>query len=188
MNKVKRKIPYGYCHCGCGQKTNLEPQTSKSRGWVKGKPIKFIHNHHCIGSNNSGWKNGIIKKGLYVMIRVKGKYQYEHRLIAEKVLGKPLPPGAEVHHYNGHNQSNKYDLIICENRSYHRLLDARGIALMECGHADWRKCKYCHQYDGPAKLRINEKGRSAYHNTCNTKYTAERRLIKNLKRKKKRVY
>lgn len=181
MNETKKIIPYGYCQCGCGQKVNLAPQTNTARGWIRGQPIKFIHNHHCIGSNNSGWKNGVIKKGPYTMLRVGREYQYEHRVIAEKVLGKPLPPGADIHHYNGHDPSNKYDLVICEDRHYHRLLDVRGKALMACGNANWRKCKYCHQYDDPRNLHINKKSRSAYHNKCNAKHAAKRRLLKNQK-------
>lgn len=39
-------IPYGYCHCGCGQKTKLAGKTNVKRGWVKGEPLRFIHNHH----------------------------------------------------------------------------------------------------------------------------------------------
>ena len=38
-------IPYGYCHCGCGRKTNLAPQTQRAKGWVKGEPLKWIHGH-----------------------------------------------------------------------------------------------------------------------------------------------
>jgi hypothetical protein len=34
-----------FCLCGCGHKTNLAPYTSKSRGWIKGTPIRFIKNH-----------------------------------------------------------------------------------------------------------------------------------------------
>lgn len=47
-------ISYGYCHCGCGQRTNLTPHTDKNKGWVKGEPLRFIHNHHCVGSNHFG--------------------------------------------------------------------------------------------------------------------------------------
>lgn len=39
-------IPYGYCHCGCGQKTAIAKQTSSQFGHVKGEPVKYIHGHH----------------------------------------------------------------------------------------------------------------------------------------------
>lgn len=39
------EIPYGYCHCGCGQKTNVCRCSHKARGMVKGEPNKFIAGH-----------------------------------------------------------------------------------------------------------------------------------------------
>lgn len=45
------EIPYGYCQCGCGQKTNIAKRTNKRRGWVKGESYRFIdgHNYKTIG-------------------------------------------------------------------------------------------------------------------------------------------
>ena len=39
-------IPFGYCHCGCGEKTKLVTHTNKSRGVRKGEPNKYLHGHH----------------------------------------------------------------------------------------------------------------------------------------------
>ncbi len=39
-------IPYGYCHCGCGQKTPISRVTRNTRGYRKGEPIKYINGHH----------------------------------------------------------------------------------------------------------------------------------------------
>jgi hypothetical protein len=50
VNKeMEMEIPYGYCHCNCGGKTKLAKQTCKSRGWVKGEPLKFITGHQNRG-------------------------------------------------------------------------------------------------------------------------------------------
>lgn len=38
-------IPYGYCHCGCGQKTPIVTKTSKAQGRVKGEPSRFCTGH-----------------------------------------------------------------------------------------------------------------------------------------------
>jgi hypothetical protein len=44
-------------------------------------------------------------------------------------------------------------------------------ALAECGHADWRRCQYCRQYDAPVNLHIDTK--SLYHLACrNAHYRA----------------
>jgi hypothetical protein len=42
------QIPYGHCHCGCGEKTGLAKLTNKRYGHVKGEPVRFVHNHHHI--------------------------------------------------------------------------------------------------------------------------------------------
>lgn len=42
-------IPVGLCGCGCGEPTPLAPKTIAARGWRKGEPIRFIHNHHRRG-------------------------------------------------------------------------------------------------------------------------------------------
>lgn len=49
MNNEK-EIPYGYCHCGCGDKTNITPGNDKNRGFIKGEPKKFILGHQIIKS------------------------------------------------------------------------------------------------------------------------------------------
>lgn len=44
-NDTTNEIPYGYCHCGCGQKTKLAPRTHSRKGLVKGQPQRFIDGH-----------------------------------------------------------------------------------------------------------------------------------------------
>jgi hypothetical protein len=39
-------IKYGYCHCGCGQKTTIAKQNHKPYGWVKGEPLRFVSGHN----------------------------------------------------------------------------------------------------------------------------------------------
>lgn len=38
-------IPYGYCHCGCGQKTNISTHTWATKNTVSGKPNLYIKGH-----------------------------------------------------------------------------------------------------------------------------------------------
>lgn len=39
-------IPVGYCQCGCGQKTKPAPYSYQDRGWIKGKPTRFLFGHN----------------------------------------------------------------------------------------------------------------------------------------------
>ena len=62
----------------------------------------------------------------YILIMVNGKRVPEHKIIAEKALGKSLPEGAMVHHFDGNRQNNHYsNLVICPNSAYHHLLHTR---------------------------------------------------------------
>jgi hypothetical protein len=56
----------------------------------------------------------------------KDGYVREHVLVAERALGKFLPPGAMVHHVNEVKADNRgANLVICENHAYHQLLHRR---------------------------------------------------------------
>lgn len=48
-----RLIAYGYCHCGCGEKTGICKMTDNKRDRKKGFPAKFISGH------NPPWNKGI---------------------------------------------------------------------------------------------------------------------------------
>lgn len=67
----------------------------------------------------------------YRVIRKNGIMQYEHILLAEKALGRKLPPNAEVHHMNGKKNDNftPFNLVICPDAAYHMLLHARARML-----------------------------------------------------------
>ena len=70
--------------------------------------------------------SGTIKTEGYLEV-VKDKVkEYAHRTKAAKALGRPLPPGAEVHHANRNKLDNSAgNLVICPDHAYHALLHAR---------------------------------------------------------------
>lgn len=43
------------CECGCGNPAPIASQTMKSRGWIKGQPIRYIHGHHPRGKVRWRW-------------------------------------------------------------------------------------------------------------------------------------
>jgi hypothetical protein len=105
--------------------------------------------------------------------REKGKQirRYAHVMLAERVLGKKLPIAAVVHHADGNGTNNKTgNLIICENAKYHNLLHMRTRALRASGHANWRKCSFCKQYDDPVNMYTYKTVSQAYHRECRNLY------------------
>lgn len=167
-------IEYGYCHCGCGMKTNFARENNSKRRWIKGKPIMFInhHNRRKIGCRNQN-KNG------YICFSLNGKEFSLHRFIAENVLGKSLPKKSVVHHLDGNKINNKNsNIVICQDENYHRLLHRRLRAYLACGNANWLRCRYCKKYDKSENLILTTKGmaystgdykQAAYHPICRKK-------------------
>jgi hypothetical protein len=41
-----KDIPLGLCQCGCGERTNIAPQSKTSRGYVKGQPYRYLPGHN----------------------------------------------------------------------------------------------------------------------------------------------
>lgn len=104
-------VPYGFCHCGCGEKTNPAPYNSSARGYVMGRAMRFLRGHACgrVGAWHEAWKSEdcgyhspcwiwqrAFAKG-YGVIRVKGTLTNAHRHLYEVEHGE-LPPSLVVDH------------------------------------------------------------------------------------------
>jgi HNH endonuclease len=95
----------------------------------------------------------------YAKTRVDGATISNHRLIAEQVLGKALPPGAEIHHIDGNKQNNDpSNLVVCKSRAHHMQLHARARALAACGDENAKRCDLCGGYDNQESMRLYTKG------------------------------
>jgi len=190
----KNEIPYGYCHCGCGQKTAICCKTYKRlKGHVLDQPRLFITGHAIRGERNYIWKGGtVFSKEGYVMVKTYD-HPYrnahdliaEHILICEKALGKYLPKGAVVHHVNKNKKDNHtpFNLVICQDNTYHLYLHQRLRAYKACGHADWLGCRYCKKYDKPENMtiRIYKNHSYAEHRECKNADQRRRKSIKKMK-------
>jgi hypothetical protein len=103
----------------------------------------------------SGW----VQRG-YRIATVNGERKPEHVIVAERALGRPLPPGAVVHHIDENRQNNApTNLVICPSNKYHRLIHQRLDAFKASGYWHWRKCPYCRTYDDPANMSAQKCGK-----------------------------
>ena len=133
-----------FCECGCGNLAPLSKITNRRFGYIKGKPVRFISGHqfkvyppkHLNGGKSftdSGYM--LIKVQNHPRANANG-YVREHILVVEKVLGRFLPKGVEVHHINGKRNDNRPEnLIVCQDSAYHKLIHQRQRAFDACGHA-----------------------------------------------------
>ncbi len=143
---------------------------------IRGQPLRFISGHNIgKGDKSPSWRGGQTTANGYAQVMSPGHpksgrkgYVYEHILIAEKALGKLLPDKVEVHHYT------PKQLVVCQDHAYHMFLHQRQRAYETCGHADWRKCRYCKLYDD-LKNMTNDRG-CYYHKTCRNKSERNSRI------------
>lgn len=166
------------CECGCGGKAPIAKQTNKRIGHVKGEPVRFIRGHVKYNGGKATHQLGYPQTKMPGHPRADSRgYVFDHVLIIEKITGEPMPPGSKVHHKNKTPADNRPDnLVFCPNQAYHKLLHQRMRALEACGHEEWRKCKFCKQYDAPENLYIHpHNNKTSFHRECANAYRARRK-------------
>jgi hypothetical protein len=103
-------VPYGYCHCGCGEKTTICPRTINRFGRTAGEPVRYLPGHHLRKKNHFAledrgyttpcwiWQLATNPKG-YGRVRVpnEDRKMLAHRFYYEKHVG-PVPEGLQLDH------------------------------------------------------------------------------------------
>lgn len=71
-------------------------------------------------------------------------FVYEHTAVAERAIGRYLPDDAEVHHVNEVRSDNRGEnLVICQDKAYHKFLHARLRRLRLYGDVNRKRCAAC---------------------------------------------
>lgn len=185
-------IPFGMCQRGCGLETGISKKLVVSR---------FIRGHGGRGANNYAWAGGHKRHANgYLLTLIPGHpradvkgYVFDHILVAEKALGKPIPKGSDVHHVNEIKSDNaNTNLVVCQDRAYHFLLHQRARALRECGNPNWRKCRYCKKHEDPSLLVIwqtppdgsirHVRHEHPHHKSCRNQYERSRKLKRKMEK------
>lgn len=121
--RLDPSVPYGYCHCLCGDKTPLALETKTKIGWVRGEPIRYIygHQHRVKGVLKRDLRPAKLEKGPrwiamgcgyetpchvwqwattpagYGIVVHEGRNQVAHR-VAYILKNGPIPDEMKVHH------------------------------------------------------------------------------------------
>ncbi len=93
--------------------------------------------------NNNNWRGGKVKtQHGYILIRVgvghhladcRG-YTYEHRIIAEQKLGRPLEANEKVHHIDGDRENNQPEnILVVSGNAEHYLYHRKNVHLRKPG-------------------------------------------------------
>lgn len=99
----------GYCACGCGQRTKVAQGSDKSRGRIKGQPMRYVKGHNGAKSpvlyreEDRGyrtpcwiWQRTIDRTG-YAKMPFEGKTRLAHRVFYVQKYGA-VPDGLELDH------------------------------------------------------------------------------------------
>lgn len=105
MSDPKNSIPYGFCHCGCGERTGISPKTNLKLGYKKGEPRAYIRGHqraktpaaYFVNSDSGCWEWQRVKADGYGRVYIKKKSITAHRYFYELHKG-PIPDGLHIDH------------------------------------------------------------------------------------------
>ena len=165
----------GLCECGCGEKTKIITETNLRIGRIKGEQNRYIHGHHARGVNNPHYNGGrcyVPNDGVHITMpghpnARKNGTVLEHVLVCSAALGKPIPEGVIIHHWDRDNSNNApKNLLICQDHAYHMLIHMRQRAYEQSGHTDYKHCHICKKWFAKEDMSKNKTCTDGCSSTC----------------------
>lgn len=91
------------------------------------KPIKFCSKVCAMKSKtlsaHKNWKGGQVVQAGYIKVKqLDGTYLFEHRMVIEDSMGRPLLDSEKVHHIDGNKQNNHLSNLKVVTQSEHMKL------------------------------------------------------------------
>lgn len=135
----------GLCQCGCGATTGVSKVNDARLGVKTGEHYRFVKGHgkrlfrRVIEGYPALWAPD--------HPRATNRYVFEHVLVIERVLGKPLAEPHVVHHVDQNPTNNRNDnLCVLENQTEHMALHTR-LRVLRAGGNAWtqRMCCRCNK-------------------------------------------
>lgn len=172
---TEQDIPYGHCHCGCGQTTSLAKADRPEYGHVKGRPVRFkvghggaktlaekLASHTGPPDKNGCWPwTGWLGKGTpYGVLTHRQKARTAHRWAWINRHGS-IPEGFQIHH-------------TCENPACVNPDHLEAVSVSE--HVERHlsdRCRKGHKFT-PENTYINSKGHR-YCRACRRQHAADLR-------------
>src|SRR6266446_1285982 len=103
---VEEDLRYGYCRCGCGQKTSIPKYGEVSKGWQGGVPLLHCNGHFVRKRQRYevdpvtgcwNWLIGLAPNG-YPCGIVEGKFRSAIHRVLYEILKGPVPKHMDMDH------------------------------------------------------------------------------------------